>query len=75
MATAPVNPITAAILAVIGSVGSLVVGLGIITNAQEGLVAAVAGTVVSLVLVVVNALHHKAAAIATVPAAKRAAKA
>ncbi len=64
----PVNPIQAAIAALVVDVGAVVVGFGVLNNATAGIVETAVIGVATLGFVIANALHHNANA--TVAAAK-----
>lgn len=63
----PVSSLQAAILSLVTTVTSIVVGFGIINNTTAGIVVSVAGTVVAAVFQVATELHRKTEA-APVPA-------
>lgn len=58
----PVNPIAAALTASVAAIGSLVVGLGLITSTVDGLAVAAAGTIIATGFLIANSIHHTAAA-------------
>jgi len=64
----PVSSLQAAILSLVTTVTSIVVGFGIINNTTAGIVVSVAGTAVAAVFQVANELHRKTEAAPAVPA-------
>lgn len=59
----PVSSLQAAILSLVTTVTSIVVGFGIINNTTAGIVVSVAGTAVAAVFQIATELHRKTEAV------------
>jgi membrane-associated protease RseP (regulator of RpoE activity) len=55
------EPLQAAILAIVASVVSLVVGFGVLNNEVAGIITAAAGTLIPAIFVIVNSAERTAA--------------